>query len=86
MLFIGNAIRTFEKMLVYYLTSPSVPFLLVFHSESEARQAIAEDGLTGTLITVRCNSPPEIGSELEYSKALLESIKTGKVVKTENFY
>lgn len=73
-------------MLVYYLTSPSVPFLLIFFDESEARQAIMEDGLTGTLITVRCKSPPEIGSEHEYSKALLESIKQGKVVKAENFY
>lgn len=73
-------------MLVYYLTSPNVPFLLLFFDESEARQAIAEDGLTGTLITVRCNSPPETGSELDYCKALLESIKTGKVVKAENFY
>lgn len=73
-------------LLVYYLTSPDVPFLLVFFDESEARQAIREDDLTGTLITVRCKSPPETGSELEYSKALLESIKTGKVIKSENFY
>ena len=73
-------------LLVYYLTSPDVPFLLVFFDESEARQAIREDDLTGTLITVRCKSPPETGSELEYSKALLESIKTGKVLKSENFY
>lgn len=73
-------------MLVYTLTSPDVPFLLIFFDESEARQAIREDGLTGTLITVRCKSPPETGSELEYSKTLLESIKTGKVVKAENFY
>ena len=73
-------------MLVYYLTSPCVPYLLVFFDESEARQAIREDGLTGTLITIQCKSPPETGSEFEYCKALIEAIKTGKVIKTENFY
>lgn len=73
-------------LLVYYLTSPCVPYLLVFADESEARQAIREDGLTGTLITVRCKSPPETGSELDYCKYLLESIKTGKTLKAENFY
>jgi len=73
-------------MLVYYLTSPCVPYLLVFFDDQEARQAIREDGLSGTLITVRCKSPPETGSEFEYCKALIEAIKTGKVIKTENFY
>lgn len=73
-------------MLVFYLISPNVPFLLIFFDESEARQAIAEDGLTGTLITVRCKSPPETGSELEYTRTLLEAIKTGRAVNAENFY
>lgn len=73
-------------LLVYCLTSPDIPYLLVFSSEQEAIHAIAEDGLTGTLITVRCKSPPETGSELEYCKALIEAIKTGKVIKSENFY
>lgn len=73
-------------MLIYTFISPGVPFLLVFFDEHEAREAIREDGLTGTLITIRCKSPPEIGSEFEYCKALIEAIKTGKVIKSENFY
>ena len=73
-------------LLVFYLISPYVPFLLIFFDESEAREAIREDDLTGTLLTVRCKSPPETGSEFEYCKALIEAIKTGKVIKSENFY
>ena len=73
-------------MLIYTFISPGVPFLLVFFDENEAREAIREDDLTGTLLTVRCNSPPETGSELEYCKALIEAIKTGKIFKSENFY
>ena len=73
-------------LLVFYLISPYVPFLLIFFDESEAREAIREDGLTGTLITVRCKSPPETGNELDYCRALLASIKAGKIVKSENFY
>jgi hypothetical protein len=73
-------------IIVQTLTSPDIPFLLIFFDESEAMKAIREDGLTGTLITVRCNSPPETGSELDYCKALLESIKKGKALKSENFY
>jgi hypothetical protein len=72
--------------IVQTLISPNPPNLLVFHSESEAMKAIREDGLNGTLITVRCKSPPETGSELDYCKSLLESIKKGKVIKAENFY
>ena len=73
-------------LLVWTLTSPCVPYLLVFFDDHEARQAIREDDLTGTLLTVRCKSPPETGSEFEYCKALIEAIKTGKVIKSENFY
>lgn len=73
-------------IIVWTLTSPDIPYLLIFFDDQEAMQAIREDGLTGTLITIRCKSPPETGSEFEYCKALLESIKTGKVVKAENFY
>lgn len=73
-------------MLVYYLTSPDVPYLLVFFDDQEARQAIMEDGLTGTLITIRCKSPPETGSELQYSKELLRELKKGKIINSENFY
>ena len=73
-------------LLVWTLTSPCVPYLLVFFDDQEARQAIREDDLTGTLLTVRCKSPPETGSELDFTKALLESIKTGRVIKSENFY
>ena len=75
-----------KHMLIYTFISPGVPFLLVFFDDQEARQAIREDGLSGTLITVRCNSPPETGSEFEYCQALIEAIKAGKVIKSENFY
>lgn len=73
-------------MLIYTFISPGVPFLLVFFDEHEARQAIVEDGLTGTLLTVRCKSPPETGSELQYSRELLRELKKGKTIKSENFY
>ena len=73
-------------MLIYTFISPGVPFLLIFFDEHEARQAIREDGLTGTLITVRCKSPPETGSELQYSKELLRELKKGKPLMAENFY
>ena len=73
-------------LLVWTLTSPNAPFLLVFFDEKEARQAIREDDLTGTLMTVRCKSPPETGSELQYSKELLMELKKGKTIQSENFY
>ena len=73
-------------LLVWTLTSPCVPYLLVFFDENEAREAIRDDDLTGTLLTVRCKSPPETGSELQYSKELLRELKKGKTLMAENFY